>query len=108
MSMLLPRKIVDVIVDPAFVSSTRVSNPTARVKGREKNTFQLAIATPTSTHAKSTSPRPTAKTSPSKTKQNFTAKGKKNVFVKNAPKRTKSMRSNSTNTKTFKPLKDLR
>lgn len=92
----------------AFASSTQVNSPTARVKGRETYSLHLTIATPTSTQAKPTSPRPTAKTSTIKKKQTSTMKGKKSVFAKNSPKKTINKRSNSSNTKTFKPLKDLR
>ena len=96
------------IMDPAFASSTQVNSPTARVKGRQTNSLQLTIATPTSTQAKSASPRPTAKTSPIKKEPTSTMKVKKSVFAKNSPKKTVIKRSNSLNTKTFKPLKDLR
>ena len=105
---LCPYHEITSIMDPAFATSTQVNSPTARVKGRETYSLHLTIATPTSTQAKPTSPRPTAKTSTIKKKQTSTMKGKKSVFAKNSPKKIINKRSNSSNTKTFKPLKDLR
>jgi hypothetical protein len=105
------------IVEPAFVSSTRVNSLTARVKGREINFAELtAIATPPSTQAKSTSPRPikltssrptATTTSSSKKTKSYTPKGTKRASAKNEPKKDTVKGSNTTNTKTFKPLKDL-
>ncbi len=85
----------------------QANSPTARVKGRETNPL-LAIATHTSTQDKSTSSRPKAKTSPIKKKQTSTVKGKSSVFGKNSLKKNINKRSNSSNIKTFKALKDLR
>ncbi|KAL3815796.1 hypothetical protein ACHAXA_001690 [Cyclostephanos tholiformis] len=100
----------------AFISSTRASSPTARVKGGEINTLQVEMATPTSTQAKSTSPRtikstspkPTVTTSSSKRTKKSTTKDKERVYSKNMPKKNVVKGSNTYNTKTFKPLKDLR